>query len=196
MQSAKTTREKLIATGLKAMLTQGYDGTGIGPILALSGIPKGSFYHYFASKDDFTAAVIDSYAAHYGMVFERLQEDATLTPLGRLHAYFEELGREIEEEFPHGGCLYGMLAQTIAMRSPVLREKLSAVYRAWEERLTTLLAQAQAGGEIAPTADLREVVCLLMDAYEGAIVRMKAEGDAAAFERFRRRIPKLLDMAA
>lgn len=193
MQSTKTTREKLIATGLKAMLTQGYDGTGIGPVLALSKIPKGSFYHYFASKDDFTAAVIDSYAAHYGALFERLHEDATLTPLGRLYAYFAELGREIEEEFPHGGCLYGMLAQTIAVRSPVLREKLAGVYRAWEMRLTGLLAQAQAESEIAATADLPETVCLLMDAYEGAIVRMKAEGSAVAFERFRKRIPKLVD---
>lgn len=195
MQSARTTREKLIATGLKAMLTQGYDGTGIGPILALSGVPKGSFYHYFASKDDFTAAVIDSYSAHYGALFERLQENAALTPLGRLHGYFEALSREIEDEFPHGGCLYGMLAQTIAMRSPLLQEKLSAVFQAWEARLTVLLTQAQAEGEIAPTADLREMVCLLMDAYEGAIVRMKAEGSTAAFQRFRGRISKLLDAA-
>lgn len=196
MQSNNATRDKLIATGMKAMLTQGYDGSGIGPILQATGVPKGSFYHYFASKDDFTAAVIESYAAHYSAMRERLFNDTARSPLARLSAHFEALGQEVADAFPHGGCLYGMLAQTVALRTPIVREKLRQAFQAWEDGLVGLLAEARAAGEVAPGANLREIAASIIDAYEGAIVRVKAEGDLAAFERFRNRLPRLTALSA
>jgi TetR/AcrR family transcriptional regulator, transcriptional repressor for nem operon len=176
------------------MLTQGYDGAGIGPILQQAGVPKGSFYHHFASKDDFAAAVIETYAAHYEAMRAQRFADTALSPLARLSGHFEALAAEMADAFPHGGCLYGMLAQTAALRSPIIRETLLRAFQAWEAGLVRLLAEAQAAGEIAPGADLREIAVSVIDAYEGAIVRVKTEGDLAAFDRFCNRLPRLLAM--
>src|SRR5271163_2415989 len=59
------TRKVLIDEGLKALLANGYDGVGIGPVLAAAGVPKGSFYHFFRSKEEFACAVLDAYAERY-----------------------------------------------------------------------------------------------------------------------------------
>src|SRR6187402_819273 len=191
MQSKNATRDKLIATGVKAMLTLGYDGSGIGPILQEAGVPKGSFYHHFASKDDYAAAVIESYAARYAAMRQRTFEDRARSPLARLSAHFEALAGEMADAFPHGGCLYGMLAQTVALRSPIVRDALLQAFQAWEAGVVRLLAEAQAEGEIAPGADLHDIAASVIDGYEGAIVRVKAEGDLAAFDRFITRLPRL-----
>jgi len=84
-----------------------------------------------------------------------------------------------------------MLAQTVALRTPIVQEKLRQAFQAWEDGLVGLLAEARAAGEVAPGANLREIAASIIDAYEGAIVRVKAEGDLAAFERFRNRLPRL-----
>jgi hypothetical protein len=48
------------------------------------------------------------------------------------------------------------------------------------------LLQAQGGGELDPTIDAEEAAAFLIDAYEGALIRMKSEGVASAFSRFRK----------
>jgi len=176
----------LIGEGLKALLANGYDGVGIGTVLTAAGVPKGSFYHFFRSKEDFACAVLDAYAERYAHLREDILADRKLPPLRRLRSYFEELERELASEEPLGGCLYGVLAQTMATRSEVLREKLARSFQSWEESLLHVLHEAQYAGELAPGVDAKEAAAFLIEAYEGALIRMKADGNLAAFDRFRR----------
>ena len=62
---AAETRERLLEHGAELFNSQGYNTTGINAIVQAAGVPKGSFYHYFASKQDFGLAVIDRFDAHY-----------------------------------------------------------------------------------------------------------------------------------
>ncbi len=125
--SRPDTRKTLIDEGLKAFLANGYDGVGIGPVLAAAGVPKGSFYHFFRSKEEFAGAVLTAYADRYGRLRESILADKSRPPLQRLRHYFDELERELASEHPLGGCLYGVLTQTMATRSEALREPSSPV---------------------------------------------------------------------
>lgn len=179
------TRKKLVVEGLKSMIVNGYDGIGLNAILDASGVPKGSFYHFFKSKEDFAAAVLDAYERHYIELRNILLNDESQSPLHRLRNYFDEVERIHLAETPLGGCLYGVLAQTAAVRSPEFRAKLERVFSSWEAQLQGLLKEAQYAGEIDPGVDTREAAAFLIDAYEGTLVRMKVNDDKKAFTRFK-----------
>ncbi len=83
-------------------------------------------------------------------------------------------------------CLYGVLAQTVSLRSPEFREKLAAMFAAWGTQLQLLLNEAQAAGEVDPRLDPKDAAAFLIEAYEGALIRMKVDGGSAAFDRFKR----------
>ena len=72
-----TTRDRLVAEGMRQLMAYGYDGVGLGPLLKSVQIPKGSFYHFFRSKDDFVVAVIQAYDQKYRAIRQRLFDDQT-----------------------------------------------------------------------------------------------------------------------
>lgn len=179
------TRNRLIDAGLKALLVNGYDGVGIGPILAEAGVPKGSFYHFFASKEAFACAVLETYSEHYRENLAELLDNASKSPQQRLETYFGALEHEFRREQPLGGCLYGVIAQTLAPRGEKLRAKVQQCFAVWEDRLRKVLAEAEAAGELAPGVNAEDAAAVLIEAYEGALVRMKVQGTSRPFERFR-----------
>jgi len=180
------TRELLIQEGLKSFLVYGYDGVGIGPVLSAVNVPKGSFYHFFRSKEDFAIAVLEAYVARYASFRESLKTDDARPPLSRLRSHFDALEKELVANFPAGGCLYGVLSQTITTLGPILRKRLQESFQIWQESILHVLLQARDGGEFDPTIDAEEAAAFLIDAYEGALIRMKSEGVASTFSRFRK----------
>jgi len=179
------TRKELIRVGLNAFLARGYDGVGIGPILAEAGVPKGSFYHFFPSKEAFGCAVLEAYGEHYRQNLAVLLKDTTRNPRQRLETYFATLEQELRGEQPLGGCLYGVVAQTLATRSPALRTTLQQCFALWEFHLRGVLREAEAAGDLAPGIAADAAAAFLIEAYEGALVRMKAEDSFAPLERFK-----------
>jgi TetR/AcrR family transcriptional repressor of nem operon len=179
------TRDALIRQGLKSILAYGYAGAGIGPVLSAVRVPKGSFYHFFRSKEHFAIAVLEAYSARYARSRESLLADSAGTPLQRLRSYFDQLEKQLIAEYPSGGCLYGVLSQTIATLGPALRERLFASFQTWEKCIRQVLQQAQEGGELDPGINVKDAAGFLIDAYEGALIRMKSEGAPASFGRFK-----------
>ena len=187
----RDTRTLLIEEGLKAFLARGYEGIGLQPILSGAGVPKGSFYNFFPSKEAYALEVIDAYAARYeAMRLACFAADGS--PLRRLRHYFAALEAEMDEAGGTGGCLYGVLAQTSAPHSEALRSRLKAAFANWRTQIAALLDTAKAAGELAPATDTVALADAIIDAYEGATVRMRAEGDTAPMRRFRERTMEAL----
>lgn len=177
------TREALIEEGWRALLASGYDGVGIGPILKAAGVPKGSFYHFFKSKEAFACAVLDAHAERYHQARQAVLEDRSVPPLIRLRRYFDYLGKLIESE-NFGGCLFGNLALTVSSRSPAFRHSLQRAFEQWQGDLRNVLQEAKECGDLPPGLDPEETAAFLVDAYEGAVIRTKTEGDLTPFRRF------------
>src|SRR5271156_1086478 len=112
--SAKPTRDHLIDVGLELMRRHGYGATGLQEILESAGVPKGSFYHHFGSKEEFAVAVIERYESLSVKHFQELLGQRRQSPLKRLRRYFEDLIRLAGPKARVQGCLLGSLTLEIA----------------------------------------------------------------------------------
>src|ERR1700716_1047989 len=89
----RNTRDRLLQVGLRRIHSMGYASTGIKEILDDADVPKGSFYHYFRSKEAFTEEVLKLYVQGEVERCEKIFSDGSVAPLKRLRRYFEELIR-------------------------------------------------------------------------------------------------------
>ncbi len=180
-----STREKIVAAGRRALLEQGYEGTGLGPLLASVAVPKGSFYHFFPSKEAFAGAVLDAEAGHFRAQRLALFEDASLSPLRRIERHLAQIAKDTMQEGDVTGCLYGVLALAAPGLGDDLKGQLAGVFSHWQSDLSALIGQAQEAGEVDPGLDPAETAAYIIDLYEGAALRARA-GDGAAFDRLQR----------
>jgi TetR/AcrR family transcriptional repressor of nem operon len=166
------------------MLRNGYHGAGLADILKAAKVPKGSFYYYFASKEEFGAQAIDHYIAPF---IKRLAERLTATDKSGLEAlagYFEELIRELEANDFSGGCLLGNLMGEIGDTSPAARDALKKAVDRYRDLLARGLARAQAEGQVRKDRGASALADLLVNAWQGAMLRMKVERSAGPLREF------------
>jgi TetR/AcrR family transcriptional repressor of nem operon len=182
----RDTRGALISAGLRDMLRGGYDSVGIAGVLSRTGVPKGSFYHYFDSKEAFACAIVEAYDERWRAVRQVNFGRVDLLPLERLDAHFRELENDVREQDGLGGCLLGNLSQLMALRSEPLRHAIESAFEAWQADLVGVLQAARHAGELCPAADPDELAAVVIEAYEGALLRAKAQASLAPLERFRR----------
>lgn len=178
------TRDKLLDTGAELIGSHGYNATGINAVLKASGVPKGSFYHYFASKEDFGLAVIDRVALSYDEKLVQLLEDPEVAPLERLRRYFA-VGREDMLLCDHAhGCLIGNLGQELAGQSDIFRDRLDRVFQQWEQHFIRCLKDAQRQGHVDPALDIEALASFILAGWEGAILRAKTLKSVEPMKRF------------
>jgi len=183
--SAKTTtKATLIDVGTRLILEQGYHQTGIQDVLQAAGVPKGSFYYYFPSKEAFGQAVIAQFAAAYLARLEQHLGDTTASPLTRLRRHYEELLARFERRGCRGGCLIGNLSQELADQSPRLRAQLDAVLSNWRARYAQLFREAQAAGDLRADRDPEALADFYLDSFEGALLRAKVSKSPAPLRVF------------
>lgn len=180
------TRAALIAVGLREMLRGGYDSVGIAGVLSSTGVPKGSFYHYFESKEAFGCAIIEAYGERWRAVRQATFSRTDLSALERLDAHFRELEDDVRAQDGLGGCLLGNLSQLMASRSEPLREAIETAFEEWEEDLVDVLESARRADDLPASVDPEEIAAAIIEAYEGALLRAKAQASLVPLERFRR----------
>lgn len=169
---ARDTRQRLLENGLAMLLEQGYNHLGVQALLIRTGVPKGSFYHYFESKEDFAFQVVDRYmeAVHAGL--DACLGDASLPPLVRVRRFLE-LSREKYREEGYLGCLLGGLGQELSGVNERFRRRIGACLSKVAERFSDCFEMAKERGELPADADARELADLLVDCWEGAALRSR-----------------------
>src|SRR5271168_4469449 len=145
--STPSTREHLIEIGLERLRSTGYTATGVKEILDLANVPKGSFYHYFPSKEAFAGEVFQRYADGEIQRSERILGDRKAAPLKRLRRYFEELISVYGQSGAISGCLLGSLSLEVADHSPKLRSQLQEVFGGWQKGIADVLREAVERGD-------------------------------------------------
>jgi TetR/AcrR family transcriptional regulator, transcriptional repressor for nem operon len=174
-------RTVLIERGTQLMLRSGYAGTGLTELLRAAGVPKGSFYNHFESKEAFGVELVQHYYSWHDGVLAQLLVQTDRSPLERLRSYFERLLQRAVEASPEArGCLMGMLALEMAGNSEPLRATVSDAFRRWQARIAELLRQAQVAGELAPEHDPQPLAAILVEGWEGALMRARASRDLDA----------------
>lgn len=174
---------RLAAAGRELFSRQGYNATGIQQIADRAGVPKGSFYNHYASKEAFAAAIVRDYADMLREAWAAMMATAPETPLAAIRHAFHRMIAFHERAECRAGCLVGNLAAEMAEASPLCREQLAGAMSAWRERLAVLIAAAQAAGEMRADVPAASASALLWDAWEGALLRMKVDDSTAPLEQ-------------
>lgn len=187
-RSSPDTRQQLLEEGVAAFLKHGYHGTGIKQVLDEVGVPKGSFYNYFESKEAFGAAAIDHYA---DCLAEKLTAAMAAAPdaLTGLRTFFTGQMEEFKRAQFVGGCLVANLGAEFE-GSAVCRNALSAAVRQYHAGISAALQSAQEAGTVRADVPASELAQILVDAWEGAVIRMKIERSLAPLQQC---LDRLLD---
>lgn len=170
---AESTRNDILAVGTELVSRNGYNATGLDAVLKGAGVPKGSFYHYFSSKEDFGLALIDQYAHEYDEKLRRLLTDTAAAPLDRIRSYLDAERAHLQDEQFVGGCLIGNLGQELSDQNERFRQRLSEVFWGWKSQFEACLREAQAQGAVAAGLDPVELAEFLLSGWEGAVLRAK-----------------------
>ena len=178
------TKAELIRSGLEQLTESGFASSGIDQILKKVKVPKGSFYHYFASKEAFGQAVIDNYATYFANKLDVCLLDESYSPLTRLSNFVESAKVGMVRHNFKRGCLVGNLGQEVDLLPESFRQQLIDIFYSWQLRLTTCLKAAQAHGELSNTADCVLLAECFWIGWEGAVSRAKLVQDAAPLRNY------------
>jgi TetR/AcrR family transcriptional repressor of nem operon len=178
------TRESLLRVGVEILTEKGFSSTGIDEILRRVGVPKGSFYHFFGSKEAFGAELIERYAGYFARKLDRFLLDTTMSPLQRLRAFTLDARSGMARYEYKRGCLVGNLGQEMGTLPESFRERLKAVFHDWQSRVAACLEEAKTCGEISADSDCRQLAATFWIGWEGAILRAKLEGTPEALDLF------------
>jgi len=177
------TRESLIEHGIELLSEHGYHGTGLKLILDTVKVPKGSFYNYFDSKEQFAAEIIEAYTATLMAQFERYLETSNDDPLTMIRKVYETMIKQFEAQGCHKGCLIGNMAAEIGGSSERCRTVMQETLEIWKRRIVELLELGQKKKQIRSDLGASELADVFWNTWEGGILRMKIDGNAASLRR-------------
>jgi TetR/AcrR family transcriptional repressor of nem operon len=169
----KDTRSEIIRIGTDLISRQGFNATGIDSVLKEAAVPKGSFYHYFKSKEEFGLAVIDRFVQSFEQRLDTFLNDEEVSPLNRIRNFLETgLARVSQNQYTKG-CLIGNLGQEMADQNELFRARLDEVLNVWEVRFASCLSEAQQRCEMSQNQDAQKLAGFIISGWEGAILRAK-----------------------
>lgn len=178
------TREELIRVGTEIIAEKGFNTTGIEAVLKTAGVPKGSFYYYFPSKEAFGLAVIDHFALDYRQKLDSYLKNQRFSPLTRIRRYLEAGIGAMDDRQCSRGCPIGNLGQELAGQNEKFRTRLEQVFICWRQRFAECLEAARQAGEIGADSDVEQLAEFLLMGWEGASLRAKVTKSVKPMQDF------------
>ena len=181
--SRPNVREKLVNAGLEQFHRAGFNGSSVEDITDLAGVPKGSFYNHFKSKEDLAAEVVERYVEQYAMLLATLR-DTAVPPVKRLKRYFTAMSEGYLGFGHKRGCLLGNFSSEMADHSEPVRLRLQTAFDEWVKLIANVIKEAQEAGEVDSKVKPEQLAGVLLSAFEGAILRARAANDPRALKEF------------
>ncbi|KMY86261.1 Transcriptional regulator, TetR family [Candidatus Paraburkholderia calva] len=168
-------RSELIRLGVALLMEKGFHNFSLDELVALAGVPKGSFHYYFNSKDAYCLEVIQAYHEYFAKKLDVHLKDTSLAPMKRIKAFTEDAALGMQRHKFKRGCLVGNLSQELAALDETFRHVLMDVLKDWRSRIHACLEESKASGEIRADADTAALSRYFWNAWEGAVMCSKLE---------------------
>ncbi|OIM98121.1 TetR family transcriptional regulator [Idiomarina sp. MD25a] len=178
------TRAALIRSGLEHLTEIGFTASGLDKILRKVGVPKGSFYFYFSSKEVFGHAVLNNYANYFAKKLDSCLLDTSFSPLQRIRNFVEDAKQGIAKHQFKRGCLVGNLGQEVDAIPESFRPVLIEIFATWQQRIASCLREAQATGELSQDADCDALAEFFWIGWEGAVSRSRLEKSTQPLDKY------------
>ena len=168
----KNFADRILKAGQETLFQKGFHGTSVQDITDAAGVPKGSFYNHFDSKEALGAQAVLAYAAMAATKLAAL-DDKSVPPLARLKTYFDSMNQlPIDDAFQRG-CMLGNFGAELSSHSETIRGNVDAAMQEWSHALAQVIGEAQQSGEVAAGLDALVLANFLINAWEGAVLRAK-----------------------
>ncbi|GAB5095718.1 TetR/AcrR family transcriptional regulator [Caballeronia sp. HLA56] len=175
-------RENIIAVGQRLIGAKGFSAVGLNEILTEAGVPKGSFYHYFGSKDAFGVALLESYFEDYLNDLDQTLAQPGLSMAQRLTNYWS-IWQETQSFFDcQGKCLAVKLGAEVADMSEAMRATLKRGTAGIVRRLASAIEIGVAEGSLSIEGDPQSVAQSLYQLWLGASIMVKIVRNTQPFE--------------
>jgi TetR/AcrR family transcriptional regulator, transcriptional repressor for nem operon len=174
-------RAEIVEAALAQFHERGFNAAAVKDITDRAGVPKGSFYNHFESKEALAIVALERYG-----VERHLEDlaDTSVKPLDRLRGHFEFLRDEVVEFGYARGCLLGNFGTEITDHSEPIRASVQAGMQQWADLISGALTEAQQAGTVRAGLDPDATARFLLNAWEGTLIQARAEKSSAAFEAF------------
>ncbi|GGT09325.1 MULTISPECIES: TetR/AcrR family transcriptional regulator [Streptomyces] len=171
---------KLVEHAETVFRRRGFNGASVQDITSAAGVPKGSFYNHFKSKQELAAEIVRRYSGATDFSMLTTDTHTAGTASERLRAHFAAQANRTRAT----GTEYGCLLVTMASDTPTAGDEVRSAVRDsiddWTTILHTVIEQGQRAGEITSDRPARDLAAFLIDAFEGGALRGKATGDPTA----------------
>jgi TetR/AcrR family transcriptional repressor of nem operon len=174
-------RQALLDTAKRVMAHKGFRAVGLNEVLSQAGVPKGSFYHYFSSKDAFGEAIMQDYFVSYLANMDRIFADLAAPAAERLLRYFEEFRERQSADDFQSGCLVVTLGPEAANFTGPMRGELNSGVSQIVDRLERIITAGVADESMSST-DPRSSAETLYDMWVGASIMAKINRSPATFD--------------
>ncbi len=183
-QAGPSVRERLLQAAVTVFSRSGFNGSSVQDIVEAAGVPKGSFYNHFDSKEALGAAVISYYWEDKASGSLAILYDDGLPPLDRLHRYFEWVIADIVERGYTGGCFIGNMAAELSDHSNAVSTNLCDAYACWTGHIAACIRLAQEMGAMRSTADPALLASFALNSWEGALLRARVTKSSLPLQQF------------
>ncbi len=175
-QNYSDTRQQLLDTGQRMMVLKGFTGVGLNEILQTAGVPKGSFYHYFKSKEQYGQALLEEYFENYLGDMDHRFAVTEVSARERLMSYWQKWLDSYCDPCDGQSCLAVKLSAEVADLSEAMRITLRDGTEQVIQRLTVCLQQGQDDGSL-PEGNPQQTATALYQVWLGASLLSKLHRD-------------------
>lgn len=169
----KHNKEDILSSGYEVLRKSGYHGVGVNDILKEAGIPKGSFYNFFESKEDFARQVVAYYGKNNANWIQGLFDDSKESPIDKLKSFYQLLVHYNELDEYAGGCLVNTISNEIGRSSDTLANELNQQFIGWINIIAQVVDAGQKQGQITKEYSALELAEYLHSGFFGTFSRMK-----------------------
>lgn len=165
------TRNDLIRSGLELLTQNGFLATGVDAIVKNANVPKGSFYYYFKSKEDYAQTVLNAYDSFFEHKLKKHLHESSCTPMVRLENFINDACEGIKKYNFTRGCLVGNMMQESPELPQSFIKVLQNILESWQALVAACLSDALSSGEISSNMNNTQLAAIFWSGWEGAVMR-------------------------
>lgn len=195
MQVTVDTQQRILESARELIFSRSYADVGVAAICEHAGVKKGSFYHFYPSKQALTLAVLDAQFVDIkdNMLSQAFTED--IAPLARLER-FAEMAYQFQKQINLQtgqvlGCAFGNLANELSTQDETIREKIVHTFNMLQKMIRSVLLAAQKTGDLSQEIDTDATAQAMLAYFEGVLLLAKNQNEP---ELIRQLLPTMVQI--
>jgi len=186
-------KAKLLKCGMDLMHRNGYSATSVDDIVRSAGIPKGSFYNYYKSKEEFAVDALHVYTDAVVQMKAEIGSNGSISAKERLRKIFNASCKELKKSKYALGCFCGNMAQEVSDTNPEMRKIIEESFVKMRNNMTALIEEGIIDKSIPSGANPERLADFILNTWEGALLRMKSAKSPEPLDLFLEYLDSILE---